>query len=162
MGDKMEAIHTDIWQPSHWYRAAAASHLRALGKLTDKDISQRVDKYFDWFKAKHGKEFDVSSQQIETVADTRKGIIKPEKIAGYVDGKPVVIRSVSAGGACIDSMCPALSKREDACPGLGRVLRHRASSPPLYVVIYNGRRVDGFLKATNAKACAERFIAAGG
>lgn len=156
----MATLNNDVWQPSAWYRAAVSSHSRSLSKLTDKDISQRVDKYFDWFKAKHGKDYDPALHEVETVADTRKGIIKPDKIVGYVDGLPVFIRSISAGGSCLDSMPPAWSQKE-ACPMEGRVLRHKTSAPPTFRVIYNGKRVDGFLKMTNAKACAERFIAMG-
>jgi len=142
------------WNPNSWYIPEAVKAMNALGKLTDSDIGARVDSYFEWFKAKHGKDYDPAMHKVEGETAKRETIIKAAKIIGYVAGKPVTVRPITAGTGVAEPV------RDSA----GEVLYTKAkrTAPALFIVGHNGRRIDSFLKLENAKKCAARFIENGG
>lgn len=130
-----------------WYKPP---NLITLGKLFSGDIQRRERAYRDFYQEKNGVSFDISMQQVQSdiVQDL---IIKSPDVVGIKDGLPVKISKVSKAGS---------DKSGNASANFGMIHEYTACAPALYVVTIGGKRVDSFLKQTNAKACAARLLAA--
>lgn len=130
-----------------WYWKEARGYLRPLSL---EEVRGREHDYRTWWEAKFAK---LWRDRVEPVAGDnllpRQTIVKAPKVIGHVDGMPVTVRSCSFAGTC--EFFETVIKNT--------VYEYRGTAqPPLYVVGWNGKRIDSFLKHANAKARALDFI----
>lgn len=134
---------------SSWFLRDYRAMIAAQGRLSADDVRNRERDYRTWWEDKFAM---IWRDRVETQVThelPREPILKPVKVIGHIDGRPVTVRAVTFAGTC----------KQFETTITESVYEYKAATqPPLYVVAWAGKRIDSFLKAANAKARALDFI----
>lgn len=135
---------------SPWYKQPSLNT-----RLSDRELKNRCNWYLSWLTKQYGiKEAEKRLKRQHEAQETLtvpKTLLKPDTIIGYIEELPVTVRYIPQSNE-FHYPHPIYAKPGQICKSIG------VSAPALYVVGFNGKRIDSFLSATKAKAFAKSFI----
>lgn len=129
---------------STWYRAPSLSY-----SLSDREVEVRTLTYQQWYKEKHGRDFDAQSQHVISDAPPRERLLRDGEIIGVKNGQQIIVRPITKA-ATIKGWQDPLK--------IADVYEFKSCAPSLYVVAVGGQRIDSFLGIKRARARALQIL----
>lgn len=131
---------------STWYKPPTL-HTR----LNDMEITRREHYFHDWWKLTHTEPYDYKTAE---QPELTKCIIRDEKVIGVKEGKPLKIRHVPPSAGSLKKYFKTVEEANNK----GGMRYGKGAASAMYLVIFGGKRLDGFLSSKRATEYAKAFL----